>query len=699
MKKKITLLFALLVAFLPLKAQTPPSSIEMYVKEGATDVAIYVKGNGDITVDWGDGNQETITLNSSYALGTELSHTYATATTEKTTVTIGSSGVTAITSHYSDHGAIVGFGTLDAPDLESFEFASYSGSTLRESKDGVMDFSKCPKLTSIDIKNAPGIKLGEHPNLNTIRIISGADDTKPDYAEVSNEKLDLSKYPELQIIYIFYQKSLKEIDFTGLNKLTELRAQNCGLTSAPGLREATKNPALVKLNISGHLIPLNQIPDKNPAVTYSEFKINYPYTGYVIPENKVQGLTIDLSEMAKEYDFNGNEYKPSFVWRVEGEYMDIPAESYTEENGVFTFTEEFLEENDEKSVYARITPSYFSLQDLAGSTLFPIETAPVTIKKEAPQGVISFTTTKNVGEKIRIGIMFDGSVEAEGIVGELKKSASVVYEYELSSQTVTIKGNVQTLQINSQKIVDVDVTGCPTLEGLVCGSNQLTELNLSGLKNLKSVSAQANAIKTVDLSGCTGLISLVIEDNLLETIDLSSNSNLALLRILRNRLETIDLSSNRVLLEVYLSGNELKTVDFSNNVNLTVVNILDNDINGTRMDDLIASLPMREEADKAWIGVIGNETDHPDEKNVCTVDQVKALKAKNWTAKQYKQTGWASYNGSPLVGIEDVVEETKVIVARYTLNGEAINKPVEGVNIVIYSDGTTGKEMVTARDF
>lgn len=65
------------------------------------------------------------------------------------------------------------------------------------------------------------------------------------------------------------------------------------------------------------------------------------------------------------------------------------------------------------------------------------------------------------------------------------------------------------------------------------------------------------------------------------------------------------------------------------------------------------------------------------------------------SVKLYKAAEqWKEFNviGKSFSGINDAVGEDAVEVERFDLSGRKITKPVQGVNIVRYSDGSVRKE-------
>ena len=112
-----------------------------------------------------------------------------------------------------------------------------------------------------------------------------------------------------------------------------------------------------------------------------------------------------------------------------------------------------------------------------------------------------------------------------------------------------------------------------------------------------------------------------------------------------NQLTSLDVSKNTKLMTLACSNNQLTSLDLSKNTNLKSLNCSRNDINGVAMDALIESMPAVTN-DGSWecgdMDVIANYR----EKNIITIEQVAAAKAKGWTPKLYDGNGnWQEYAG------------------------------------------------------
>lgn len=123
-----------------------------------------------------------------------------------------------------------------------------------------------------------------------------------------------------------------------------------------------------------------------------------------------------------------------------------------------------------------------------------------SVAQTATNDVLTFTTSKAVGETIQINLQYQGQLEIKGLES-VPASAPFVYSLspvKLTDQTVTIKGQLSRLAIhNDQKITSLSATNHATLEELHCVNNpSLTSLDLSGCNKLKYISIPGTGLKS-----------------------------------------------------------------------------------------------------------------------------------------------------------------------------------------------------------
>ena len=141
-----------------------------------------------------------------------------------------------------------------------------------------------------------------------------------------------------------------------------------------------------------------------------------------------------------------------------------------------------------------------------------------SVAQTATNDVLTFTTSKAVGETIQINLQYQGQLEIKGLES-VPASAPFVYSLspvKLTDQTVTIKGQLSRLAIhNDQKITSLSATNHATLEELHCVNNpSLTSLDLSGCNKLKYISIPGTGLKDTHLTQFIGSLPKVKDGKL-----------------------------------------------------------------------------------------------------------------------------------------------------------------------------------------
>lgn len=659
MKKIVTLLLTCIAGILSLHAQSLTHPFEILVKEGATEVSFELGGKASLVIDWGDGTTEPIEVD---AEATQtITHTYATPLAKNSIVSFEAKGIERFKSNFKESGSIIGVGKIDAPDLLSFYYMSYKGGTLAQSTDGVVDLSRSPKLKYLCIQDAPRLKIGYHPHLKHIMIQSSRKKDSPAYATLANTDLDLSRYPEMEYVWVTDQKEIKEINLTGLTKLNFFRWQNGGLQNAIGLREITlHNEGLKRLNISGHQLPLSSLPAKNPDFEYDEYDLTYAPEGYAIPEENIVGTSIDLTQMATEYDFAGQPQHPNIIWKDASSGEVISADHYTLKDGIFRFKESLFADKESITLQATFEPAFFSLKELTGSETTPLKSNEVTLHKSDIQNEevnIALKTDLPIGAQIAINLGDSKGVVLTGVKeayqqGDYEEGR---YLYTITSQSISISGDITELDCNGQqltavhlkdlpnlsyvelhtnKLAQFTIQNCPAVEELYIGKNQLERLDLSHQKELTTLDCSGNGLLSLQLDDCPALSSLWCYRNRLSTLDVSAFPALNELMAYANRLTSLDLANNPKLKTLNVADNQLQELDFSATPLLMTVVCHTNAIRGEKMTAMMQSLPQREANDKGKITIV--DTNANNEENICLVSDVAIAKDKNWTCYDFR---------------------------------------------------------------
>ena len=324
----------------------------------------------------------------------------------------------------------------------------------------------------------------------------------------------------------------------------------------------------------------------------------------------------------------------------------------------------------------------------AGGAILP------TVATAAPSGelrgvstnVITFKTSKKIGESVKLKMSYTGDAPTlRGLTGTPKIGTEVIYT--LTSQTVTIQGDVTWLYCNGNQLTDLDVSKNTALTVLVCSNNQLTALDLSHNTALTWLNCDENKLTALDLSHNTALKSLNCSYNQLTALDVS-NTALTQLWCFKNQLTALDLSQNTALTWLDCDGNQLTTLDVSKNTALTTLACSGNQVKGEEMTRLVNSLPDRTGKEAGTFTVV----QEPDlEGNICLKSDVAIAKGKKWVTLKYKSDTKESISYGGAEPIPYAVTLTKEGEGTLTATGAAdLNAVPLGTELTIVATPADG---------
>ena len=313
----------------------------------------------------------------------------------------------------------------------------------------------------------------------------------------------------------------------------------------------------------------------------------------------------------------------------------------------------------------------------AGSAILPTvaTAAPSGVLRGGSDNVITFTTSRKIGEKIRLEMTYTGDTPTlSGMTGTPKSGEYLTYK--LTSQTVTIRGDVTLLYCSSDQLTTLDVSkntaltdlGCEynqltaldvskntaltklscsgnqltaldvsqntaLTDFLICFDNQLKALDVSQNTALKSLDCSGNQLTALDVSRNTALTRLNCERNQLKALDVSRNTALTRLSCFKNQLTALDVSKNTALEWLYCSNNQLTALDVSKNTKLGTLRCYGNQIKGEEMTRLVNSLPDHRTGWTFAGEFVVVQSDA--EGNRCFKKDVAIAKGKNWKTLMY----------------------------------------------------------------
>ena len=245
---------------------------------------------------------------------------------------------------------------------------------------------------------------------------------------------------------------------------------------------------------------------------------------------------------------------------------------------------------------------------------------------------IMFTTAKAVGEEISLYMRYSGAAPTlSGATGTPENEKRITYT--LTSQTVTITGDVTFFDCSKNQLTTLDVSQNTALIGFNCSDNQLTALDLSQNTAMTRLDCYNNQLKALDVSQNTALTMLFCSNNQLKALDVSPNTALTMLFCSNNQLTALDVSKNTALIGLNCSNNQLTALDVSKNTALTVLVCFGNQIKGEEMTRLVNSLPVRT---GKYVGTFTVVQEPSPEGNICLKSDVAIAKGKNWNTIKYK---------------------------------------------------------------
>ncbi|WP_293965101.1 T9SS type A sorting domain-containing protein [uncultured Porphyromonas sp.] len=242
--------------------------------------------------------------------------------------------------------------------------------------------------------------------------------------------------------------------------------------------------------------------------------------------------------------------------------------------------------------------------------------------------VITMTTTASVGSYIMLSVEGEGDIKVEG--AELKPGGIA----EVKTPQITITGKVISLDCADAQLTFLDLSRASSLKFLWCSKNALTELDTHTLSALSILHCAENQLSALDVTANTNLTELDCSQNKLTQVDLSQCGRLTHFLAYHNQIAAIDLSHNPLLIGIDLSKNKLATLSVTNNAKLETIYCNGNAIKGQAMEQLIASLPDRNDRTEVC-HLFGIDTKDKNEQNVISKQNVGKALAKHWETLDY----------------------------------------------------------------
>ena len=678
---------------------TPGSETEIICKLTSQNVTI----TGDVTSFDCYGNEITALDVSHNTALTELS------CSENQLTTLDVSKNTKLTLLYCEYNKLAALNLSMNTKLKEFDCSDNQLTALDVSHNTALTELDCSnnQLSTLDVsKNTELTYFG--CNNNQLKALDVSHNTAlTALGCYSNQltALDLSHNTALTYFSCDYNKLLA-LDLTHNTALKELECSNNQLTEL----DLTHNTALIELDCSKNQLTALDL-SQNSALIELDCR-----------SNKLTALDFSQNSALRVLYCYDNQIKGGKMTRLVNSLPDRTDMI----DGFFTVVQEPAPEGNQchKTDVAIAKGKNWNTKKINSESYERSD-------YEGAANVITFKTDKAVGEKVKLRFDYTGAAPTlSGLTGTPESGQWITYT--LTSQTVTITGDVVFLECSSNQLTVLDVSKNSVLTLLDCSDNQLTALDVSQNTALTWLECKYNQLTTLDISHNTALTKLGCKDNQLTASDLTHNTALTKLECYYNQLTTLDVSHNTALKELDCHNNQLTALDLSHNTalkkldchnnQLTALNVskntalgmlycyenkltaLDvsntylrwlrcygNQIKGEKMTQLMNSLPDRP---STLVGAIDVVQEPAPEGNRCLKTDVAIAKGKNWIVQKYNTVNYqfSAYEGED--PIPYAVTLTKVGEGTLDATGAAdLNAVPEGTELTIVATPAEGYEL------
>ena len=253
---------------------------------------------------------------------------------------------------------------------------------------------------------------------------------------------------------------------------------------------------------------------------------------------------------------------------------------------------------------------------------------------------------------------------------------------QLKTLDVSKNTALEYLYCEYNKLTALNVSKNTALQTLSCYSNRLTDLDVSENTALQYLYCSGNQLTSLDVSKNTALKELKCVNNKLTALNVSKNTSLYYLNCNDNKLNTLDVSKNTALTRLECRNNQLTALDVSKNTALRYLYCFNNSIRGEGMQTLVKGLLDRSSKEVGELRVYDNTIA---DGNMMTVEQVAAVRAKNWRVKMWNGNNWENYPGVVPIDATNFPDENFrnwILAQDYGADGILTNAEIAGVTII-----------------
>jgi Leucine-rich repeat (LRR) protein len=225
-------------------------------------------------------------------------------------------------------------------------------------------------------------------------------------------------------------------------------------------------------------------------------------------------------------------------------------------------------------IIANLNTNTYTLNNLAYNTTYTGTLVGKNLGGDTESAPYTFTTGKEYIAIPDAGLeqsLIAAGYDTEGITNGkmIKVDALLVKNLKASGLNIAnMEGvqhfvNLETLDISSNSVAQLNLGQNLKLTELNAASNLLTNLNLSPNTDLRILRVFKNRLNQLNITQNTLLEVLVADNNLLSSVDISRNTQLKTIGLGFNNLSQINLSANSVLNDLDLSNNPITGLSLS----------------------------------------------------------------------------------------------------------------------------------------
>ncbi|MBF4487056.1 T9SS type A sorting domain-containing protein [Flavobacterium sp. CSZ] len=158
----------------------------------------------------------------------------------------------------------------------------------------------------------------------------------------------------------------------------------------------------------------------------------------------------------------------------------------------------------------------------------------------------------------------------------------------LTALNLTGLNNLKIVKCARNQIKTLNVTGLTKIEVLDCSYNAIPTLDFKDFTALKNLDCSNSSVVALDLTNCTAIKNLIINNNSISVLNVSGFKNLEVLNLGSNSVKTLDTSNLTALNTLTFYGNPLTSLNTANCTALKFISVADHKISDANISGCTA---------------------------------------------------------------------------------------------------------------